>query len=306
MQNKIWQPLIPGDAVDIIAPAGRLPKENITKLANLLTSWQLKVNVAEDILGDDLLCANSDAARLKHLQSALLNPHSKAVVCARGGYGAMRLMPELFKLPVPNQVKLFVGMSDITAINIFLQQQWHWATLHAALSVWRLAEPSIKALKHAILGEVPHITFTELRPLNREAAQTQLINSTVVGGNLCLVQCSIGTSWQLDTQDKIILLEETGERAYKIDRMLEQLYQAGLFKQAKAVVFGDFIKGEEPNGTSLIAPVLQRFAERLTIPVIQIPGIGHDSINYPIPLGTPAQLQLGSTHHLCCQLVNNN
>src|SRR4051812_38561424 len=98
MQNKIWQALKPGDEVDVIAPAGRLPKENLIKLADLLASWQLKVNIAEDIFGDDLLCANSDAARLRHLQNALLNPHSKAVVCARGGYGAMRLMPELVKL----------------------------------------------------------------------------------------------------------------------------------------------------------------------------------------------------------------
>lgn len=302
MQNKIWHALKPGDEIDIIAPAGRITPENLTKIADLLTSWQLKPNIASDILGDDILCANSDAARLKHLQTALLNPHSKAIICARGGYGAMRIVPELIKLTPPANSKLFLGMSDITAIQLFLQQQWHWATLHGSAAVWRLNEFSIEKLRKVLLGEIRQMVFNEIEPLNALALQEQLINSTLAGGNLCLVQCSLSTAWQLNGENNIILLEETGERGYKVDRMLEQLYQVGIFAKAKAVIFGDFIGGEEPNGTSLIKPILRRFAERLTIPVVQINGIGHGNINYPVPLGTPVKLQLGAQRWLNCQL----
>src|SRR5690606_34603691 len=142
-------------------------------------------------------------------------------------------------------------MSDITALNIFLVQQWHWATLHASLAIDYLAPESIALLKQVLLGEINHLVFTGVEPLNALATQDQLIEGVITGGNLTLVQTSIGTAWQLNTQDKILLLEETNERGYRVDRMLEHLYQTKLFAQAKAVILGDFIKGEEPDGSSL-------------------------------------------------------
>jgi len=302
MQNKLWQPLKPGDEVDVIAPAGRPYPGHLTQIIEVLTAWQLRVNMPDDILGDDLLCANSDAMRLRHLQAALMNPKSKAIICARGGYGMTRLLPALFNMQPPAQPKLVVGMSDLTSLAIFLEQQWGWASLHAAMSVWRLEPVSITAIKQALFAETNPIKFTQVEPINQLAKENRLINSSVAGGNLCLVQAGLGTAWQLNAQDKIILLEEVHERGYRVDRMLEHLHQAGIFTQAKAVIFGDFIGGEEPNGTSLIQPVLQRFAERLPIPVVHIKGIGHGNINYPIPLGTPSQLQLGINSHLLCQI----
>jgi muramoyltetrapeptide carboxypeptidase len=302
MQNKGWQFLKAGDAVELIAPAGRLSAVKLAKIVESLISWGLRVNLAEDIFGDDVLCAHSDEMRLKHLTSALFNPETKAVLCVRGGYGAGRLMPELLKLPPPSQAKLFFGMSDITALHIFLQQQWGWATVHGSMAVATLAPDSIAALKAMLLGEITHLELTAIEPFNKAAEQSLLINSTLVGGNLSLIQTSVGTAWQLNAHNKIILLEEINERAYKVDRMLEHLYQANIFAGAKAVIFGDFIGGEEPDGTSLIKPVLQRFAAKLPIPVLQITGIGHGSINYPVPFGTAVKLQLGDRPLLDCRL----
>jgi muramoyltetrapeptide carboxypeptidase len=135
-------------------------------------------------------------------------------------------------------------------------------------------------------------------PLNALAEQSQTLEASITGGNLCLVQTSLGTNWQVDARKKILFLEEVGERGYRIDRMLEQLQQATIFKGTLAIVFGDFLAGNEPDGSSLIIPVLKRFAQRIEIPVIQIKGIGHGPINYPLPLGTKATLQLGPTIQL--------
>ncbi len=298
MEVKYWQALKPGDVVDVIAPAGRVTQEKLTQLIELLMGWGLRVNVAGDIFGDDLLCANSDEARFEHLRKALWNAESKAVICARGGYGVTRLMPMLFKLPAPPQVKMVLGMSDITALQIFLQQQWGWASLHGSAAVWHLTEASLAAVKQVIMGDVKQVVFDAVEPLNQLAKQAVLISSVMTGGNLCLVQTGLGTAWQIDAHDKILLLEETNERGYKVDRMLEHLTQAGVFAQAQAIVLGDFIGGEEPDGSSLIQPVLQRFAENMTIPVVQIKGIGHGKVNYPIPLGVHAKLQLGADRKL--------
>jgi muramoyltetrapeptide carboxypeptidase len=185
-------------------------------------------------------------------------------------------------------------MSDITALHLFLKQEWHWPTIHGASAPDRFSPESIAALKSLLFNDNKKTTFTGIKPLNSSAQKPQTIESSVVGGNLSLVQAGIGSTWQLDGKKKIILLEDTDERGYRIDRMLQHLTQADIFKEATAILFGDFIKGLEPNGTSLAQQALDRFAESSPIPVVQIKGIGHDYTNLPLPLGTVATLKLGN------------
>jgi muramoyltetrapeptide carboxypeptidase len=286
------QALKPGDTVELIAPASRCSDQQVADIKALLQSWDLVCLVNDNLFGQDLLCANSDEARLKLLEQALVNPDSKALICVRGGYGAMRLIPKLQTLQKPKTAKLFVGMSDITALHLFLQQQWAWATIHGAATLGQFSPESIASLKALLFGETKSIEFKGT-PLNPQALSNQTLLSSVTGGNLTLLQTSIGTSWELQAQNKIILIEEINERGYRVDRMLEHLVQAQVLDGAKAIVFGDFLKGEEPDGSSLIQPVLARFAANCAIPVVQIQGIGHGYVNFPIPFGTEAKLQLG-------------
>ena len=302
MQSKLWQPLKPGDTVDLVAPASRFDQGRLERLSKLLADWGLKLNIPADIFGDDILCANSDAKRFELLKDALYNSASKAIICGRGGYGSMRLIPLLATLKPPTTVKLFIGMSDITALHIFFQQQWGWATLHAAPIPGVFADSSIELVRQIVLGEKTKVVFDQLTPLNKAAQYSQTIDSVVVGGNLTLIETGLGTLWQLNPDNKILFLEETGERAYKVDRKLEHLRQAGLLNKVKAIIFGDFTKGEEPNGTSLIEPVLRRFAESLTVPVLQQAGIGHDPHNDPLPLNAPASLDLGAKAKLAISI----
>lgn len=291
--------LLANDVVEIIAPASRCLDSELLALKNLFESWQLKTVIAEDLFGEDLLCANSDVMRLHHLKNALQNPQTKAVVCARGGYGSMRLLPELAKLTPIDCNKIFVGMSDTTALQLFLQQTWQWPTIHGAAAPSRFSAESIASLKAVLFGDCQQVEFIGM-PLNSAATMNHSIHATVIGGNLTLIQAGIGTFWQLNGHEKIILLEETGERGYRVDRMLEHLWQANILNDAAAIVVADFIGGKEPDGSSLIKPVLARFAERCSIPVVQIEGVGHDYINYPVPLGTEAVLQLGDEIRLIC------
>lgn len=291
--------LKPGDPVEIIAPASRCSDQQLKDLKELLASWQLDCILANDIFGDDLLCANTDKIRFMYLKNALQNPETKAIICARGGYGCMRLIPELTKI-VPNKVpKLFVGMSDITALNLFLQQEWCWPTLHGAPALDKFSPASIAQLKSILFGEIEQMEWLGV-PLNTLAVEPHRIQASITGGNLCLVQASVGTLWQMNARDKIVLLEEVGERGYRVDRMLEHLQQANIFKEAAAILFGDFLEGDEPNGSSLIKPVLERFASQCNIPVVQVQGVGHGPVNFSMPLGTVAKLQLGKNIKLIC------
>lgn len=291
--------LKPGDSIEIIAPASRCSDKKLTELQKLLASWQLNCIISNDIFGDDLLCANTDEVRFRSLKNALQNSATKAVICARGGYGSMRLIPELSKMIPPAFPKLFIGMSDITALNLYLQQQWQWPILHGAFALDKFSAESIAALKSIVFGEIEQAEWLG-KPLNILAEKNDSIEAEIIGGNLCLVQASIGTSWQINANNKILFLEEVGERAYRLDRMLEHLKQANIFKNAAAILLGDFVGGNEPNGSSLIKPVLERFAQNCEIPVVQVSGIGHGHTNFPLPLGTAAKLQLGKEIKLVC------
>lgn len=289
-----------GDTVEIIAPASRCSDQQLSEMKELLESWQLNCIVKQDIFGSDLLCANTDEARFKHLAHALQNAESKAIFCARGGYGSMRLIPKLTQIDKPVSPKILVGMSDITALQLYLQQQWGWPIIHGAAAPDRFSPESIASLKSLVFGAVKHIEFPGLMPLNQYAQTNRIINSTLTGGNLSIIQAGIGTRWSIDARDKIILLEDIGERGYRVDRLLEHLFQANILQHAAAILLGDFLEGKEPDNSSLIHPVLSRFAERCTVPVVQIKGIGHGRNNMPIPFGTSTKLQLGNEIKLTC------
>ncbi|KTC65761.1 LD-carboxypeptidase [Legionella adelaidensis] len=288
--------LKPNDQVELIAPASRCSEERLQLTQQMLTSWGLQCIVNPSLFGSDLLCANSDFMRSQLLIEALTNPDNKAIICLRGGYGSMRLIPELHKIK-QMEFKLFIGMSDITALNLFFMQKWKWPVLHGGIAPDYYTLESLARYKSYLFGEINQLEF-QGSALNQHALKNNTISSTITGGNLCLLQASIGTTWEIDTQNKFVFIEEVGERGYRIDRMLEHLTQTGIFSKAQGIILGDFTGGNEPDGSSLIQPVLERFAQAQSIPVFQIKGVGHDSTNFPLPLGIPAHIHLGDTINL--------
>ncbi len=293
--------LKPGDSVEIIAPASRCSDNQLIQLKELLTSWGLSCIVADDIFktSDLPFLANTDEYRFNALKKAIERPETKAIICARGGYGSMRLTPRFNEIIPPATPKLLIGMSDITALLLYFQQEWKWPAMHGTLNTDKCSPESIAAIKDIVFGTKDHITF-QGKPLNAAARQNTSFASSITGGNVCLVQASIGTLWQMQGKDRIIFLEEVGERGYRLDRMLEQCQQANLFKDATAIVFGDFLECNEPDGSSLMQNVLTHFAKQCAIPVIHIQGIGHGFVNFPLLFGTSAALQCGTDITLMC------
>lgn len=300
LPDKVWQPLTPGAIVDIIAPAGGCEPDTLERIKSLLQKWQLKPRISHDLLGTDLLCANTDEKRFAQLQEALFNSESSAIWCLRGGYGCTRLISKLLELKeAPKTNKLFIGFSDITALHLFFQQKWHWQTLHGPsanqVAYERIDATSIQEFKQVIFGELNHLKFS-LSLLNTVNHST-IINAPILGGTLTLLQTSLGTQWQIDARNKILFIEEVNESAYRIDRMLQHLQQSGILQDVKAILFGDFIftsKISNPNDSDLIQSVLKRFAETQNFPVFHIPGIGHGKTNRSLPLGAIATIGINT------------
>ncbi len=300
--NTYWHFLQNGDEVDIIAPGYGCAPEMLQKAVAFLASLGLVAHMPEGLLGEDPFSAHSDEARLQHVMNALNNPRSKAIWCLRGGYGSARLLPALLQMAPPEQVKLLIGFSDITALHLLFLQHFGWPTLHAGiLTAFCHKTPdddAVQTMLSLLHGTTKTLHFPTLLPLNDAAKEPRTIHSTITGGNLSLLQTSIGTAWQLQSKGKILLIEEVGERGYRIDRMLMHLTQASLFDGVEAVLIGDIIGDEEKDGRSLGQVAIARFAASTTLPVLHCPGIGHGTLNHPLAFGTDTTLILGNTPSL--------
>ncbi len=307
MKNFIsWEPVKTNEEVRIIAPASASTKEKLENGIEWLKAQGLSVTFSSNLLSPDLFFAAPLEDQCEDIKSAL-ESHAKILWCLRGGWGSMRLLPFLDTLTPPEKPKLLIGFSDITSIHLFLTQKWNWPTLHGRTisqlrNDWELNEEH-EMWRKIIKGEIEEITFNHLLPLNSAAKMTSTLSSTVTGGNLRLIQSSLGTPWQIDVKGKILFLEDVSERGYSVDRMFEQMMQSGLLKDdPAAIIFGSFTEGLEKNGTDLVPMALERFAQRVNYPVLAgLPcGHGHNQ-NYPLPFNTQTELFTGKENKLICQ-----
>lgn len=308
MANKPWPFLKPGDVVDVVAPSSgglNYSASYYQEARDLLASIGLIARIPSDLVieGADLFSANNLEYRKNHLIDAFTNDQSKAVLAIRGGYGAAKLIPFLEKITPPVQPKLLLGFSDITALHLFLENTWHWNSMHSTVINQIMVNPQLlHELKPIVFGEKVGVSYKQLVPLNDLAAQPQTIEGSITGGNLSLVQTSLATSWQIQAKDKIIFLEDIGEKGYRIDRMLNHLLQAGIFDSAKAVIFGEITPPILQAGEiDLCTPAIEKFAKQLNIPVLSLPIVGHNmNHNSPLPLGVACSLTLGEEPELNC------
>ena len=286
-----------GDLIEIIAPASYTTIENLEKGAKLLKSWGYQVTYDKDLLEPDIFLANTDKKRFKSFKKAMTNKKSKAIWCLRGGYGSIRLLPFIEKMRIPKNKKILIGLSDISSLHITLNQKWNFPTLHASLldrlGSETLRPENIHELKQTLENSEYVSRFENLKPLNSSAKKQKKIKSQVVGGNLMVVTSTLGTPSQLKSRNKIIFLEELSERAYRIDRCLQQMKQAGIFANASAVVFGDFTNCDEPNKENHVQAVLEKFFKDIKIPAFTGIESGHGELQRPLFFNTEAHLTCG-------------
>jgi len=291
-----WRYLQPGDIVDVVAPGYPTGKEEIARAKKFLEDWNLVPRLPKNIMKPHFLHAHEDEMRFKLLSEALNAPDSKVVWCLRGGYGSNRLLPYLDQLKKPSTTKLLVGISDITSLHVYLNQKWGWSSLHGPLldrlGAGLVPESIVKETKNIVFGGVESSTIKGLKALNKAARQVKALESKITGGNLTVLQSQLGTPYQVKTDHRLLFLEDLGERGYRIDRMLEQFKQAGLFAACDGILLGHFIGGVEPStGKNNFDKVFKRFAEENEIPVWSGVPAGHDVEQRPLFLNTDVRLE---------------
>ena len=276
----------------VIAPASPAERDRIDAGTRQLQLLNFRVEPPRESQPDDYF-----ASPIEDRKSALLHGLERsdvhALVAVRGGYGSNYLLDELrFSANAP---KILLGYSDLTSLQIFLWQEYGWVTLYGPMLAAGLdAGPDVakgfdKASLMAALGRTDSGWTIALQGevLVGGAAEGRLL-----GGCLTLVETTLGTPWQLDTRDAILVLEDRGMKPWQVDRALMHLKQAGLFSSLRGIILGDFPECEAPfAGSPSVRDIAGRILRSLGVPVVYGTPVGHTTRPMlTLPLGVRARL----------------
>ncbi|MEU6768379.1 LD-carboxypeptidase [Streptomyces sp. NPDC046853] len=291
--NPLIRParLVPGARVAVVAPSGPIPEERLQAGLDILRGWGLEPVVAPHVLARhprfDYL-AGTDADRARDLQEAWCDPTVSAVLCARGGYGALR-MAELLDWTAMRAAgpKVFVGYSDITTLHEAFAARMGLATLHGPMTA------ALDFLKNARAQE--HLRATLFAPEQVQAIATggrALVpgraRGVTLGGCLSLLAADIGAPGvRASARGGLLFLEDIGEETYRLDRYVTQLARAGWLEGVRGVALGSWVDCD-PYDT-VRAMLLDRLGG-LGVPVVEEFGFGHCDGALTIPFGAAAEL----------------
>jgi len=290
MDNTLIRPeyLKAGDTIAIVAPSGVLnDHENyINKAKKLLESWELNVIIEKNVFNNYGHFSGTDKERTKDFQRALDDKTISAIWCARGGYGAMRIIDDLDYTEYLKTPKWIIGYSDITAIHndlhILGSESIHSIMCKSIEDKDINNDRSIQALKDVLFGNKLSYNFN-----NKPENKLGKTSGQIVGGNLTLLHGLIGSKSSINTDGKILFIEDLGEYHYHIDRMLISLKRAGYFDNCNGLVVGDFSdlrKNTTPFGKDIKEIILDAVKE-FDFPVLFDFPAGHEELNMPIILG---------------------
>ncbi len=225
-----------GDKIGIVAPGRKVKSVQIETAIQIFETWGLHVVLAENIFSNDhSYLAGTDDQRLSDFQTMLDDASIKAMICARGGYGSTRILDQLDFRSFQKAPKWIAGFSDITAFHLKLSCL-NVASIHSTMPILfseSESADSVESLRKIIFGD-PQNFAIESHPSNR----TGKAAGQLIGGNLSLLVDSIGTSNEIQTEGKILIIEEIDEYLYKLDRMMVQLKRAGKLENLNGLIIG--------------------------------------------------------------------
>ncbi|MFD1138221.1 S66 peptidase family protein [Paenibacillus urinalis] len=289
------EPLRMGDTVGIMAPASPGDSTRITKAADHLLRLGLQVQFGKTVYNENDYgyLAGTDEDRARELNDMFANPKIKAIVCARGGYGTARMSDLLDYELIRRHPKFFWGYSDVTFLHNAIFQRTGLITFHGPMLTCLAADfvdpLTLKGFDLLFGKDIPPYTEA-ISPL--EVLWPGTAEGVIVGGNLSLLVTTLGTPYEINTTGRLLLIEDIGEEPYRIDRMLNQLLQAGKLTEAAGIIVGDFHHCDPVKRELSLSleEVIQHYIAKAGRPAMAGFRIGHCSPNIAIPLGHPAQL----------------
>lgn len=280
-----------GDTIALVAPAAKLPEGIVNRAVSLFQSWGLKVLTGKYVETDSVYFAATDEERAADIQYFINHSEVKAIICLRGGYGSIRTLEYLNFSGFITNPKLLVGFSDVTVFHALLNCHLGIESIHATMPVNfpdHGENQSTDSLKQALFGELKGYNITPHK-LNIQGSAT----GKLIGGNLAVLQSIASTFCDINTENSILFIEDVGEYAYSVDRMLMNLAYSGKLSQLSGIIAGSFtqIKDEDKFGKT-VYEIIHSHVHNLGIPIAFGMQAGHTEPNLALYLGRKVQLNV--------------
>jgi muramoyltetrapeptide carboxypeptidase len=286
-----------GDKVVIISTARKISEKEIEPAVKVIEDWGLVVVYGDHLFNEEDQFSGSTIQRTSDLQNALDDESVKAIVCARGGYGTVKIIDGLDFSKFKALPKWIVGYSDVTALHNHINQNFNIETLHATMPINfpTNTKESLESLKTVLFGECIAYEFEEHK-LNRKGEG----QGEIVGGNLSIIYSLTGTESQIDTTGKILFLEDLDEYIYHIDRMMMNLDRAGVLSGLSGLVVGgmsDMNDNIIPYGKTA-KEIIREAVKDYNYPICFDFPAGHIDDNRTLIMGAEALLSVGEKCNL--------
>jgi muramoyltetrapeptide carboxypeptidase len=287
--------LISGDKIAIIASARKVNPAEMDIAINTFRSWGLHVVIGPHLFGERNQYSGTDEERAADLQKMLDDKEIKAIICARGGYGTVRIIDSLDFSTFEQHPKWIVGYSDITVLHSHIQTQFGIETLHAIMPINfpdEGTEAAIDSLRKALFGETLEYNIGS-HPLNK----TGNVTGVLTGGNLSILYSLAGTPSDIQTQDKILFIEDLDEYLYHIDRMMMNLKRSGKLSGIKGLIVGGLTKMNDntvPFGKQA-EQIIAEYAQDAGISICFNFPAGHIADNRALIIGREVQLNIAAS-----------
>lgn len=287
MENTLVKPdrIHRGDKIGIVAPGGPVIREELQSGIHFLESRGYSISTGPHLYAQKGYLAGDDENRLQDLHMMFQDPEVKAVLCARGGYGTLRLLDRIDYSLIRDNPKIVAGYSDITALLLALYKMNGLATIHGPLvkDLTKNENRNMTAFLELVTSDDPmELDLNETTCLRQGRAVGPLL-----GGNLTLISHLVGTPYMPSLSGAILFIEDRGESLYRVDRMLTHLHLSGILKDLAGLVSGQF----EDRGDAVdIGPLLMERTSEREIPVVTGLPLGHGDLNQPLPVGLRGRL----------------
>ncbi len=288
-----------GDTVGITSPAGFINREELMPAIRQIEAWGFVVQLGATIGKRDHSFGGTDEERVRDFQGMLNDPKIKAIMCARGGYGIVRIIDRLDFSKLAVRPKWVMGFSDATVLHCHISGNCRVASLHSKMCNSFPKDPSAAdAIQHDTIASIRDaITGVKMKynaPAN-DHNRTGIAEAVLTGGNLKTIETLTGTKSEIKTAGKILFLEDAGEYLYSLDRMFWHLKRTGKLKHLKGLIIGGFsIRRDDPGeefGRTLQDIVLEKVRE-YDYPVCFDFPVGHQRNNYALKCGVMHRLSV--------------
>jgi muramoyltetrapeptide carboxypeptidase len=277
--------LMRGDTIGVLAPASPFNRDKFYKGLSVVKTMGYEIEIPPGLFSSKGYLAGDDNHRAELLNNAFNSTKIKAIICARGGFGSIRILDMIDYDAIVRNPKIFIGFSDISSILTAIYERSGLVTFHGP-TLTSLADADKKTISalSTILTLEKAVSIYEKNAISIHNGK---VKGPVIGGNLTTLCHLVGTPFEPEYSGHILFLEDRGEEPYRIDRMLTQMKMARCFEGVSGMVFGSFSECGD------MIDVIQVFADNFAgfdFPILAGVKVGHEPINIALPIGLEATL----------------